>query len=154
MEGPVWVSSGMKLLLIIVQPASCPPNVLVPRYLSSTWPRRPASLCLDYGDVCTNIDEQLWVQQALFMAKTWCWSFQKNKGQSLLCHCILSAFTWNLIHTKLRGLNLATPKSDPGKIIQKVIGMFNIISRDFSSSLNRWHQLNTQIAQCLHGTTW
>lgn len=103
------------------QPHVHPPGP-VPCYLSPTGPGRPASLCLDSGDVCTHSDEQPVVQQALLTAKPWHQSFQENKGQSLSCHCVLSAFIWNLVHTKLKGLDPATPKSIPENIIQKVIG--------------------------------
>lgn len=102
------------------QPHVYPP-VPVPCHLCPTCPGRPAPLCLDSGDVCTH-SERLVVQQALLTAKPWHQSFQENKGQSLSCHCVLSACIWNLVHAKRRGLDPATPKSIPGNIIQKVIG--------------------------------
>lgn len=61
--------------------------------------------------VCTHSGEQLVVWWALL----WHLVFRGHKGQSLLGYYTSTAFIWNLVHTKLIGLDLAPPKFNPGK---------------------------------------
>lgn len=61
--------------------------------------------------VCTHSGEQLVVWWALL----WHLVFRGHKGQSLLGYYTSTAFIWNLVHTKLMGLDLAPPKFNPEK---------------------------------------